>query len=94
MVPSAVTFGAITQRVGRLPSLHKETEIWGNGAQGRPSRISSPAPSTHLPAAHPPPLAESQKVFREPLGDHLSNSVAGSLPLPPRGPIQTSLPMP
>ena len=41
-----------------------------------------------------PPLAESQKVFREPLGDHLSNSVAGSLPLPPRGPIQTSLPLP
>lgn len=94
MVPSAVTFGAITVRVGRLPSLHGETEMRGNGAQGRPSRISSPEPSAHLPPAHPPPLAESQQVFREPLGDHLSNSVAGSPSLPPHGPIQTSLPMP
>lgn len=48
-------------------------------------------PSAHLPPAHPPLPFESRQAFREPLGDHLSNSVAGSPPLPPRGPIQTSL---
>ena len=92
MVPSTVTFGAITLRVGSSSFSTRGNQDMGHWVPEEAQQDFKP--STHLPPAHPPPPAESQQVFREPLGDHLSNSGAGSPSLPPRGPIQTSLSTP
>ena len=99
MVTFTVTFATITLRVVGLVLLFytskpKKPGKWDTSAKvtrprgGRAGFQAQRAPASRRPTSR----ADSWQVFRDPLGDHLSNSVAGLPSLPPSCLIQISLP--
>lgn len=98
VVTFTVTFATITLKVVGLLLFYtrklKKPGKWDTSAKvtrprgGRAGFRAQRAPASRRPASR----ADSWQVFREPLGDHLSNSVAGLPSLPPSCLIKISLP--